>query len=56
MLISVDLTSIGFDKNTNPVFTQDLSHYHNKVAFHFNVWGMVTNFLSKTQIMVIGRK
>ena len=33
--MSVDLTSIGFDENTNPVLTQNLSHYHNKIAFHY---------------------
>ena len=34
MLMSVDLTSIGFDKNTNLFLSQNLSDYNNKIAFH----------------------
>ena len=32
--MSVDRTSIVFDKNTNIFLTQNLSDYHNKIAFH----------------------
>ena len=34
MYVSVDLTSIGFDKNTNLFLNQNLSDYNNKIAFH----------------------
>ena len=34
MLISVDLTSIGFDKNTVLFFTQNLPDYNDKITFH----------------------
>ena len=30
----VDLTSIGLDKNINLFFSQKLSDYNNKIAFH----------------------
>ena len=30
----VDLTSIGLDKNINLFFSQTLSDYNNKIAFH----------------------
>ena len=32
--MSVDLTSIGLDKNTNLSLSQNLSDYNNKIAFH----------------------
>ena len=32
--MSVDLTSIGLDKNTNLFLSQNLSDYNNKIAFH----------------------
>ena len=34
MLMSVDPTSIGLDKNTNLFLSQNLSDYNNKIAFH----------------------
>ena len=34
MLVSVNLTSIGLDKNTNLFLFQNLSDYNNKIAFH----------------------
>ena len=34
MLMSVDLTSTGLDKNTNLFLSQNLSDYNNKIAFH----------------------
>ena len=34
MLMSVDLTSIGLDKNTNLFLSQNLSDCNNKIAFH----------------------
>ena len=34
MLMSVDLTSIGLDKNTNLFLSQNLSNYNNEIAFH----------------------
>ena len=34
ILMSVDLTSIGLDKNTNLFLSQNLSDYNNKIAFH----------------------
>ena len=34
MLMSVDLTSIGLDKNTNPFLSQNLSDDNNKIEFH----------------------
>ena len=34
MLMSVDLTSIGLDKNTNPFLSQNLSDCNDKIAFH----------------------
>ena len=33
MLISIDLTSIGLDKNTNLFLSQNLSDYNNKINF-----------------------
>ena len=33
--MSVDLTSIGLDKNTNLFFSQNLSDYNNKITFHY---------------------
>ena len=33
----VDLTSIGLDKNINLFFSQKLSDYNNKIAFHCRV-------------------
>ena len=34
MVMSVDLTNIGLDKNTNLFLSQNLSDYNNKIAFH----------------------
>ena len=34
MLMSVDLTSIGLDKNTNIFLSQNLSDYNTTIAFH----------------------
>ena len=34
MLMFVDLTSIGLEKNTNLFLSQNLSDYNNKIAFH----------------------
>ena len=34
MLMSVDLTSIGLDNNTNLFLSQNCSDYNNKIAFH----------------------
>ena len=34
MLMSVDFTSIGLDKNTNLFLSHNLSDYNNKIAFH----------------------
>ena len=34
ILMSVDLTSIGLDKNTNLFLSLNLSNYNNKIAFH----------------------
>ena len=34
MLMSVDLTRIRLDKNTNLFLSQNLSSYNNKIAFH----------------------
>ena len=34
MIISADLSSVGFDNSTNLYFTQNLSDYNNKAAFH----------------------
>ena len=34
MLVSVDLTSVGFDKNISLFLTQNLSDHSNKIAFH----------------------
>ena len=32
--MSIDLTSIGLDKNTNRFLSLNLSSYNNKIAFH----------------------
>ena len=61
--MSVDLTSIGLDKNTNLSLSQNLSDY-NKIAFHYRelrrkrlIDGhMLGKFLSKSKVMVIKRK
>ena len=34
MLISVDLTSIGFDKNKILSFTQNFPDYNDQITFH----------------------
>ena len=34
MLMSVDPTSTGLEKNTNLFLSQNLSDYNNKIAFH----------------------
>ena len=34
MLMSVDLTSLGLDKNANLFLSQNLSDYNNKISFH----------------------
>ena len=64
ILMSVDLTSIGLDKNTNLSLSQNLSDYNNKITFHYRelrrkrlIDGhMLGKFLSKSKVMVIKRK
>ena len=55
----VDLTSIGLDKNINLFFSQKLSDYNNKIAFHCrelkrkrlidSTWGYVGKAFMKIQ-------